>query len=143
MVQRSRDTVTLDATFGPVDLGTHASQQTTYSIGTEHAEDSVVDLFEAIEFHADLKNLQLDTSHVLKINNLTASPCSSTYGTCKKGDMDGCAERLVELAGRGFKIEVHADHYYQPKGVRGAKSLSKKACEMMESAGIKVTVDKK
>lgn len=115
VVQRSRrDTVFLNATFGSVHLGQFMSQQTAYSEGTEHAEDALCDTIELIEWEAHVQDMTVDTSHKIIIKNLTASPCSSTFGTCNKPDSVGCAERLVEKAREGYKIEVHADHYYQP-----------------------------
>ena len=138
-----RDTVSLDATFGSVDLGQFMSQQTAYSEGTEHAEDALCDTIEMIEWEAHAQDMTVDMSKMIIIKNLTASPCSTTYGTCNKPDSVGCAERLVEKAREGYKIEVHADHFYQPKGVANAKQKSRDACEWMRSEGIKVVVAKK
>jgi len=130
--------VSLEATLGGFDLGMAWSQKTTYSKGSEHAEDALCDLCEAIEWEAERQNKDFKKDLVVK--NLTASPCSSTYGTCTKGDMDGCAERLIELAGRGFVITIYADHYYQPKNVEDAKKKSIKAVKMMIDKNIKVLV---
>jgi hypothetical protein len=151
--------VTLSATLNGYDLGTTWSRQTTYSEGTEHAEDQLVDLIEALEgaaagysiFTRDLQgipNLTAVTASVqnggkaLVINNLSASPCSSTEGTCDKGDCEGCAERLRGLAKRGYMIRISCDHYYQPKGVEDAKQKSKNACTAMMGDGITITVAK-
>jgi len=141
--------VSLSATLNGVDIGKAWSRQTTYSSGTEHAEDALVDLIEAGELAAeyglvdeDAKKVAelLKNGKVLVINNLTASPCSTKRGTCTKDDLKGCTERLIELANRGYTIAVNAEHYYQPKGVDEAKAKSIAACKDMVNAGIKVKV---
>jgi hypothetical protein len=131
--------VTLTASLNGTDLGHAWSKKTTYSKGTEHAEDALVDFIEELEF---LSPQVFTAGKTLVINGLTASPCSKARGTCDKPDMTGCTERLIELAGRGFKIMVNADHYYQPSGVVDAKNKSKQACEDMKKAGITVNVAK-
>lgn len=130
--------VSLEATLGGFDLGSAWSQKTTYSEGTEHAEDALCDLAEMIVWEAERQ--KKDFCKDLVIKNLTATPCSSKYDTCKKGDMVGCTERLIELAEQGFVITIYADHYYQPKGMKGAKEASKKAVKMLEDKKIKVYV---
>lgn len=130
--------VSLSATLGGQNLGNAWSRQTTYSDGTEHAEDALVDYIEQLEMSAHYDNVTLKKD--LVINNLTASPCSKRRGTCKKADIAGCAERLIELANRGFHITVNADHYYQPHGVDDAKNKSRQACDDMTAAGITVHI---
>ena len=130
--------VSLSATLGGQNLGNAWSRQTTYSEGTEHAEDALVDYIETLEFGAHYRGVTLKKD--LVINNLTASPCSKRRGTCTKPDMTGCAERLIELANRGFQITVNADHYYQPHGVDDAKNRSIQACADMTAAGITVNI---
>ncbi len=151
--------VTLSATLNGHDLGMTWSRQTTYSEGTEHAEDQLIDLVDSLDaaaggysiFATDLQGIpNLDAviaslqngEKNLVINNLSASPCSSTEGTCDKGDCDGCAERLRGLARRGYTIRISCDHYYQPKGVDDAKQKSKDACAAMRGDGITITVAK-
>jgi hypothetical protein len=158
--------VSLSATLNGIDLGKAWSRKTTYAEDTEHAEDSVADIIEQVEMfiewgeypnplgdHAGLKPLieaiSTDIGNKersqLVINNLTASPCSTKRGTCKKKDHEGCAERLIALLGYGhYDITVNADHYYQPTEVGGdSKGKSKSACEDMGKAGITVNVAKK
>jgi hypothetical protein len=52
----------------------------------------------------------LQNNKTLAINNLTTSSWSSMRSTNQKKNMDGCTERLIELAGRGFNIPVDAAH---------------------------------
>jgi len=150
--------VKLKAKVNGIDVGDAWSKKTTYSQGTEHAEDAVVDYIECLEMSVEfsinmLKNpgdlpviqsMQLNKfnkkGNTLVIENLTASPCSKTLGTCDKPDMVGCAERLIELTKRGWTVSVSADHYYQPQGVVDAKNLSKQAAQAMEKAGITVVI---
>jgi hypothetical protein len=132
--------VSLTATMGTLDLGAAWSQKTTYASGTEHAEDALVDTIETLHFQAENMGREVDKSIPIVISNLTASPCSSTVGTCSKGDTEGCTERLIGLAKEGHKITINADHYYQPKGVKDAKAKSKAACEQMRKAGITVNI---
>lgn len=123
------------------DVGDAWSRSTTYSEGAEHAEDALVDQVELIEL--SLRDQKLSKrAMTIEVTGLTATPCSSTRGTCDKPDMVGCAERLIELAKRGWKISIQADHYYQPKGVANAKEKSKLACKDMIKAGMKIAVAK-
>lgn len=48
---------------------------------------------------------------------LSSSPCSSILGT-KKGEGEGCMEKLEALENDGFHVEIHADHLYQPQELR-------------------------
>lgn len=149
--------VVLSATFNGIDIGKAWSVQPTYTEDTEHAEDVVVDFVERVLFYIFLKRYPSDNTNEaalkpfvkeaaengikLTINKLTASPCSSRYGTCKKENMIGCAERLIWLAKIGIQITVNADHYYQPTAlVANAKDLSALACQDMRKAGIVVNI---
>jgi hypothetical protein len=106
------------------------------------------------------KSLRFDTVNVLRIYGLTASPCTSSTKkkkTSNKGAGEGCAELLIDLAGSSldlmiadqvlipkFKIQVEADHYYQP-GANGeeralSREASEEAVERMEKAGITVKI---
>lgn len=147
--------VSLNAAINGSDIGKAWSRKTTYT-DTEHAEDAVVDYIEwlemGLEFPAiardfsptDLKIAQsLSHQKRLVITNLSASPCSSSTGTFKGGQKGcGCAERLIELAERGWSITIGADHYYQPQHMNPSdgKEASAQACEMMKKAGIGVVV---
>ena len=51
---------------------------------------------------------------------LSTSPCSSTFGTRDDGN-DGCQEKLESLNGLGFKVNVKADHLYQPQAIGEAE----------------------
>jgi hypothetical protein len=166
-----RHSVSLKATINGITLGDAWSNQTTYSEGTEHAEDAVIDLVGHIEgavqyqlgrlinvgedglieglekfeppsrentrwnlyhkrirasdprvqaqalhelshsFHGAMiagldpnvlysvqKNMELKLPNTLVIDKLTASPCSTVYGTRDRKDGSGCAEKLIELA---------------------------------------------
>jgi hypothetical protein len=155
--------VSLKASINGIDLGNAWSKKTTYSEGTEHAEDAVVDLVEqieaAVEFPINMFASGLDVNvinsvqanklnnkaNTLVIDNLTASPCSRARGTCDKPDLVGCAERLIALAKRNengvtWKITVNANHLYQPQGVANAKQRSAEAVQDMQNAGITVNV---
>ncbi|MFI1360637.1 DUF4157 domain-containing protein [Streptomyces sp. NPDC020898] len=145
--------VTLQATLNGIAIGTFSSETTPYSPG-DHAEDQMVDEIESAiaglygkpAVTQALAAGQQGTQHTLGIR-LTASPCSSTRGTCAKADRsEGCAERLIELAQRGynghtFTISVRAHHLYQPRlpGV-DSKQASTHALSDMAAAGIAVTI---
>lgn len=152
--------VSLSATLNGVDLGSAWSQQPRYTEDTEHAEDAVVDLIEKIQFFMGVGGYPsgsqayfkpyvetvANAAHVgnrsdLVINDLTASPCSSRYGTCGKTNAKGCAERLMSILDYGlYNVTVNADHYYQPHGVVDAKKKSADACAEMRTAGITVNI---
>jgi hypothetical protein len=163
--------VSLKVLINGFNLGDAWSRKTTYSKGTEHAEDAVVDLVEqyeaAVEFpnsagfstgldpnilNSVRNNLAANLPNTLVIQDLTSSPCSSKHGTCKKGDLDGCAERLIELIrptpsngpGIRWQITITADHYYQPRieGVNDTKGKSALAVRDMRTAGIMVNIKK-
>lgn len=145
--------VRLQATLNGIAIGTFSSETTPYSPG-DHAEDQMVDEIESAiaglygnpAVIQALAAGQQGTQHTLGIR-LTASPCSSTRGTCAKADRaEGCAERLIELAQRGhdghtFTISVRAHHLYQPRlnGV-DSKQASTHALADMAAAGIAVTI---
>jgi hypothetical protein len=152
--------VVLSAGLNGINLGKAWSKKTTYSSGTEHAEDAVVDFIEYLEAILEFPALQkgatddeirlaqtLPGKKELVIHGLTASPCTSEerdglkVTTCKKGDMEGCTERLIGLVKRGYAITLHVDHLYQPK-VKGGKKASLSAVEEMRKQGIKVILPK-
>ncbi len=66
-----------------------------------------------------LNKLGKNSGHL--IIYLSSSPCSSTYCT-RRGEGEGCQEKLEELKERGFQIEIHADHLYQPQELRQVES---------------------
>jgi ribosomal protein S18 acetylase RimI-like enzyme len=156
--------VSLSATINGYDIGKAWSVQPKYSEDTEHAEDSVADFVQALFLYSeyssavpkgtDLKQLAeimqsiKDKGLNIVINNLTASPCSTTHKTCKKKNLNGCAERLIELMKDYEKakpsITIYALHYYQPTGIGGgAKQASEAAVKDMQKAGITVHIAKK
>lgn len=149
--------VTLEASLNGTDIGTFSSQTTAYSPG-DHAEDQLIDELETAvgmpslarpETTQALAQGQPDGQggmvHTLVIGNLTASPCSSRWGTSTKPDgVDGCTERLVELAtgghgGHRFHITVRARHLYQPR-IPNSRQLSQQAVDDLTAAGITVQV---
>jgi hypothetical protein len=150
--------VSCKATLNGYELGVCWSKKTTYSEGTEHAEDAVCDHMQSLLFAlggfqmpegivADLHYVIPNGKNLLEITDLTASPCSSstTPKTCNKPDTAGCTERLIELIdewrqdGYKLQISIQADHYYQPK-ISGAKRASAQAVEALEDAGIAVSI---
>ncbi len=52
---------------------------------------------------------------------LSTSPCSSTFGT-RKGEGEGCLEKLEELSTMVSSIHIYADHLYQPQALRQIES---------------------
>jgi hypothetical protein len=159
----SRSVVFCSATLNGVSLGAAWSSKSPYLAenASEHAEDAVVDYIEWLEVLNELSSARhgvdqetinlaasLSVKRVLVISGLTASPCSSTprgdskvVTTTKKDKAQGCTERLIGLAKRGYVIAINADHYYQGGGA-GGKEASIEACEAMKSAGIKVVITK-
>lgn len=149
--------VTLNATVNGVGIGTFSSQTTPYSPG-DHAEDQLIDELETAcsmptMARADtaqaLAQGQPDGQggrlHTLVISDLTASPCSSRHGTTTKAPgVEGCTERLVDLATNGhhghrFQITIRAHHLYQPR-IPNARALSQQAVADLTAAGITIQV---
>nr|WP_223244329.1 DUF4157 domain-containing protein [Streptomyces sp. CBMA156] len=140
-------TVTLRATLNGTPIGTFSSETTRYSPG-DHAEDQLLDEIDAT-IGGSFSKPQVQAAlaaggqaHTLAID-LTASPCSSTYGTTTKEDAEGCAERLIDLARNGyqghtFTITVTAHHLYQPGGSTASRQASIEAIRAMRAAGITV-----
>lgn len=154
--------VSLKATVNGFSVGDAWSKKYTHTEDTEHAEDAAVDFVEYCALWIGWKKYPPDASTALKsvidsmakdakmqleITDLTASPCSTAQGTCKKKNSKGCSERLIALKEQlkkdGYKtvsISVSAAHYYQPQGVDGAKKKSEAAKGDLEKAGITVTI---
>jgi hypothetical protein len=154
--------VSLRATVNGFSVGDAWSREYKFTEDTEHAEDAVVDFLEFCVFWIKLRRYPPDASATLRsvidsmaqhsrahvaITDLTASPCSSERGTCKKRNISGCTDRLIGLkeflAGSGFQdisISVSADHYYQPQGIDEAKAKSQAAKADLEKAGISVAI---
>lgn len=154
--------VSLKATLNGFDLGHTWSQSPTYTEDAEHAEDALVDFIQMIEaylsegnpaylpkelqedevlMNALLESIYKNKQRNLIITDLTASPCSQAFGTNKKVNDSGCAEKLIELKKHyKYEITIYAEHYYQPNFVGDAKKRSIKAVKMMQDAGIKVNI---
>lgn len=174
-----RNAVKLNVSLNGKDLGAFVSKTTRFAAASEHdhAEDGIVHAIQGVVFALEssggqltdkmsdvdveiAKALRFDTVNVLRIYNLTASPCTSSTvkkKTSNKGKGEGCAEQLIDLATSGldlmiddqilsakFKISVEADHLYQPGADGAERSLSREASEdankRMGMAGIKVKI---
>ena len=102
--QRMRNTVFLYAKYERPDKS--KKKFLTNTTRGQHAEDNLIKQFESN---------QLNKGGEMKVY-LTATPCSSDYGTCQKKSEKGCQERLKKLEkDRGVKVKVIAHHLYQPK----------------------------
>ena len=174
-----RNAVKLNVSLNGKELGAYVSKTSRFAAASEHdhAEDGIVhaiqDVLLALERSGGAltdkmsavdveiaRALKFDTFNVLRIYNLTASPCTSSTTkkkTSNKGKGEGCAEQLIDLATTGldlmigdqilsakFKISIEADHLYQPGADGAERALSKEASEdankRMGIAGIKVKI---
>ncbi|MFB7356055.1 eCIS core domain-containing protein [Streptomyces gardneri] len=169
-------TVFLNATLNGVDIGSWTSANDFGQVTQDHAEDQMIDAIDtAIGFMAinpaiaaagagtpilnaltghlnALEQAGIDVhqnqiAHHLHIN-LSASPCSTTFGTSTKIQGEGCAERLTRLAqGRfgqngnhRFRITIRAHHLYQPQHLQNAAQVSQQVNQQLGANGITVMI---
>ncbi|MFD0078534.1 DUF4157 domain-containing protein [Streptomyces sp. NPDC127166] len=169
-------TVFLNATLNGVNIGSWTSANDFSQVTQDHAEDQMIDAIDtAIGFVAThpaiaaagagtpilnaltghlnaLEQAGIDVhqnqiAHHLHIN-LSASPCSTTFGTSTKNQGEGCAERLTRLAqvrfgqngNHRFAITIRAHHLYQPQHLQNAAQVSQQVNQQLGANGITVTI---
>ncbi|MFD9637689.1 hypothetical protein [Streptomyces violascens] len=159
--------VILNATLNGIRIGSFTSENQFAAVTQDHAEDQLIDeLTAAIEW-ARMGHPQMAvqgagaqvipaleagihqgrTVHSLQID-LSASPCSTAFGTSTKINGAGCAERLVELTQLrfgnedqyGLAINVRAHHLYQPRHIQDPAQVSTQVNQWMASRGVPVQI---
>lgn len=177
-----RYAVLLKVSLNGVEIGGYVSKTSKFAGASEHdhAEDGIIHAIQGVVTLLELSGgrlspmmskgemaiaaaLKFDTNNILRIYELTASPCTSCTAkkkTSNKGKGEGCTEQLIELAKTGldfmvedqiipvkFDITVEAHHLYQPGEDGDSKAASKAssadAVKRMVAAGITVKITKK